>query len=142
MDLSKLKRDPKRVHEALQEMPDGRLVTKKTCKIIIPSRFAECGLASVGIETNIVGIYAIIVEDIYYGVSLVNAMVRIEPSSTMKILIDDQEFYEFTFDPGSTVIPSLQLVKRDTLVYRIYDEIISKGHVPWYLGYSELGKIF
>jgi hypothetical protein len=28
------------------------------------------------------------------------------------------------------------------LVYKIYDEIISKGRVPWYLGYLELGQIF
>jgi hypothetical protein len=27
-------------------------------------------------------------------------------------------------------------------VYKIYDEIISKGRVPWYLGYLELWKIF
>jgi hypothetical protein len=142
MDPKKLIRDPVKVHSYLKELPDGRLVTTKGVKIYIPSRFAERGLASVGIETYIVGIYAIVVDDLYYGVSMVNAMMRIEPSATMTIVIDDEEFFEFVFDPGSTVVSSLELVKQDTLTYMIYDEIIAKGHVPWYLEYTDLGNLF
>lgn len=33
-------------------------------------------------------------------------------------------------------------MKTDTLVFRIYDEFIAKGRVPWYMGYDELGKLF
>lgn len=142
MNPKKLIRDASKVHACLKELEDGRMVTIKRCKIYIPARFAERGLASIGIETHIVGIYALVVEDTHYVVSMVNAMVRIEPSSTVKILIDEEEFYEFGFEPGSTVISSLMLVKNDQLVYRIYDEIIAKGRVPWYLGYTELGKLF
>ena len=142
MDPRKLIRDPGRVLSYLRELPDHRLVTTKGCKIYIPSRFAERGLAQIGIETHICGIYAIVVEDAFYGVSLVNAMLRINPSSTVKILVDGDEYYEFTFDPGATVVSSTDLVKTDTLVYKIYDEIVSKGRVPWYLGYMELGKLF
>ncbi len=142
MDPRKLIKDAARVHAVLQELPDGRLVAKKPCKIYIPARFSERNLASIGIETNIVGIYAMVVEDTYYAVSMVNAMIRIEPTSTIKILIDEEEYYEFSFDAGSTVMATVNLVKTDTLVYRIYDEIISKGHVPWYLDYKVIGKIF
>ena len=142
MDINKLIRDPAKVHACLQELVDGRLVAKKSIKIYIPTRFAERGLASIGIETQIVGIYAIVVEDKYYGISMVNAMIRIEPTSTIKILINEEEFYEFYFEPGSTVIATVNLVKADTLVYKIYDEIISKGRVPWYLNYTDLGKLF
>lgn len=142
MNPKLLKREPTKVHSYLRELEDGRLVTTKGCKIYIPTRFAERGLASIGIETHIVGIYAIVVEDLYYGVSMVNAMIRIEPTSTMKVVIEEEEYFEFMFEPGSTVMASTQLVKQDTLVYKIYDEIISKGRVPWYLGYLELGKLF
>ena len=69
-------------------------------------------------------------------------MMRIEPTSTMKVVIDGTGYYEFTFEPGSTVVASTSLVRTDTLVYRIYDEIIAKGRIPWYLGYAELGKLF
>lgn len=142
MEFNKLKRDASRVHECLRELPDGRLVALKPLKVYIPSRFAERGLASIGIETNIVGIYAMVTEDGYYAVSLVNAMMRIEPTSSLKIMVDDTEYLEFYFEAGSTVVASVQLVRTDTLVYRIYDEIISKGRVPFYLSYSELGRLF
>lgn len=142
MDVRSLTRDAARVHAALEELPDGRLVTSRPTKIIVPARFEERGLTEVGVETHIVGIYAMVVDDLYYGVSLVNAMIRIEPFSTMKIKINGIDHYEFTFRPGDTVFSSTTLVKSDVLVYRIYDEIISKGRVPWYLGYSELGRIF
>lgn len=142
MDVNNLLRDPNRVKSCLQELPDQSLVTTKGCKIIIPSRFEERGLAQIGIDTYIVGIYAIIVEDKYYAVSLVNTMLRITPSSTMKIKIKGVEHYEFTFDPGQIVLPRTNVVKDDILVYKIYDEILSKGKVPWYLGYDELGHIF
>lgn len=142
MEPSKLIHDATKVHACLEELSDGRLVAKKACKIVIPVRFAERGLAYIGIETTIVGIYAIVVDDLYYGVSMVNAMIRIEPTSTVKITIDEEEYYEFSFDAGSTIMPSLQLVKNDMLVYKIYDEIISKAHVPWYLTYDLIGKIF
>lgn len=142
MDITKLIRDPKRVQAYLEELPNESLVCKKPVKIYIPSRFAERGLAQIGIETHILGVYAIVVDDVYYGVSMVNAMMRIDPTSTLKIQINGDEYYEFSFDAGSTVVTSTQLLKTDVLVYRIYDEIISKGRVPWYLGYLELGKIF
>ncbi len=142
MNPKQLVRDPAKVHACLQELDDGRLIAKRALKIYQPTRFAERGLASIGIETNIVGIYAIVTEDNFYGVSMVNAMMRIEPTSTVKIQIDGEEFYEFYFEAGSTVCSSVMLVKTDTLVYKIYDEIIAKGRVPWYLEYSDLGKLF
>lgn len=142
MDPRSLVRDPARVHACLRELPDGRLVATKNVKIYVPTRFAERGLASIGIETHVVGIYAIVAEDKYYGVSLVNAMQRIEPTATIKVVVQDDEYYEFSFAAGATVVSSVQLVKTDTLVYKIYDEIIAKGRVPWYLGYPELGRLF
>ena len=142
MDPKKLIRNAGKVHDYLHEIKDGRLVTTGKLKIYIPTRFAERDLAFIGTETNIVGIYAIVADDKYYGVSLINAMQRIEPTSMIKVIVDDDEYYEFYFEPGSTVLSSTNLVKRDVLVYRIYDEILAKGRIPWYLGYLELAKIF
>jgi hypothetical protein len=142
MDFRKLIRDAEKVKDVLREFPDGRLVCKKQVKIYIPTRFEECNLAFIGAETNIIGIYAIVVDDLYYGVSLVNAMMRIEPTSIMKVEIDGVWHYEFLFDAGSTVISDVKLVKNDTLVYYIYNEIVSKGHVPLYVNYMDLGKLF
>lgn len=135
-------RNAEQVKAALQQTEDGRLVAIKPVKIYIPTRFAERGLASVGIETQICGVYAMTVDDKYYAVSLINAMVPITPSSMMKVLIEEDEYYEFEFDKGATVIPLLDLLKTDSLVYKIYNEIIAGGHTPWYLHYTDLALIF
>lgn len=137
-----LTRDASRVTETLQELPDGRLVTKKGCKIYIPARFVEHDLAVLGVKNYIVGIYAIVVDDTYYGVSTVNAMINIDPTDTNKIKVNGDDYIEFVFAAGSTVIKSLDLVKIDVLTYKIYDEIFSKGRVPIYLDYNDLGSIF
>lgn len=142
MDFKALVHDATRVQSYLRELPDERLVAVKPVKIYIPSRFAERNLASVGIETHICGIAGIVIEEKYYAVLLANAMLRIEPTSTLKVMIEEEEFYEFSFDAGATVLATTQVVKQDTLVFRIYDEIIAKGRAPWYLGYDELGKLF
>jgi hypothetical protein len=142
MDPKKLVHDAFKVKSHLRETSDEKLVAVKPVKIYIPSRFAERNLASVGIETHICGIAGLVVEDRYYALFLVNAMMRIEPTSTLKIMVGDEEYYEFSFEAGATVLPSVQLVKTDTLVFRIYDEFIAKGRVPWYMGYDELGKLF
>lgn len=140
MDISQLKRDPFRVKTNLREV-NGQLVTVKGCKIYTPVRFSERGLASVSVETYIVGIYAMVFEDCY-AVSLINAMQRITPTYRNKVTINGDEYYEFVFTPGSVVIASLDLVQTKTLVYQIYSEIVSKARVPWYLQYQDLAHLF
>lgn len=142
MDHRQLVRDPGKVQANLRELEDGRLVTIKGCKIVIPARFTERNLAFVGIETKIVGIYAMIFEDQFYAVSNACAMLDLTPSSTTKVSFDGDEYYEFTFDPGATVIPSLLLVKTDTLTYSIYDELLAKGRAPWYMSDVDLCHLF
>lgn len=142
MDVRGLIKDVGRIQASLQTLPDNSLVSKTGCKIYIPVRFSERGLASISVETHIVGIYAMVIDDKYYAVSMINALVRIDPVATNKVSVNGDEYYEFVFNPGSVIIPSLKLVKTNTLVYRVYDEIINKGRVPWYLKYPELAKLF
>lgn len=140
MDISQLRHDPFKVKINLREV-NNQLVTVKGCKIYIPVRFEERGLASVSVETYIVGIYAMVFDDCY-SVSLINAMQRIKPSFTNKVVIDGDEYYEFVFSPGAVVIETLDLVQMKPLVYLVYSEIVSKARVPWYLGYRQLAHLF
>lgn len=142
MEPKDLIRDPGRIHACLQELPDGKLIALKQVRIYIPVRFAERGLAEIGVDTYICGIYAMTCEDKYYAVSTVNASIRIQPSSTIRVKFNGVEYFEFTFEAGSVVALSTNLVRIDVMVYKIYDEIISKGRVPWYMSYDDLGKIF
>ncbi len=142
MDVKKLIRDPGRIHAALKKLPDGRVVALSDLKIHMPERFNGRNLAEVGVRTYGCGIFAYIVEDKYYAISLVNAMMELSPTSTSKVEIDGDLYYEFFFERGSTVIVSSALIQQDTLTFRIYDELMSKGRVPWYINYLDMAKIY
>lgn len=142
VDPKKLERNPAKVKAILSETKGGSIVTSKPCKLYIPTRFQEKQLAFVGSEILVLGIYALVVEDKYYAVSLTNAMMRIEPATINTVLVDDNEYYEFVFEAGDTVIANRNLVQTNTLPYHINDEIIAKGRIPWYLNYEDLGSLF
>ena len=141
MDINSLVRDPKYILSCLKEEEDKSVVALKPLKIQIPVRFSERNLAEIGVEIFIPGIYAII-SDNKYGVSTVSSQLVIIPNKILKININDEPYYEFYFDVGNTVFKSTELIKKDTLVYYIFDELLSKCNIPWYLSYDDLGKIF
>ena len=141
MDFDLLKRNPAFILSHLKETSVGCVVTDVDTKIIIPKRFAERDLAILASDIYICGIYAIVIGD-KYGVSLVNAMIHINPKIINTITIDNIDYYEFFFEKGSNVIESTTIIKKDTLVYYIFDEIISKCNIPCYLNYEDLGNIF
>jgi hypothetical protein len=142
MNLSEFERDPVRVQSHLREMDDGSVVSKKPCKLYIPARFRDKNLATVGNEIYVLGIFMLTVEDRYYAVNNINAMMRIEPSSINTVVLNDKDHYEFVFEAGDLVFASTDLVKNDKLLYYIFDEIVAKGNVPVYLNYLDLGRIF
>lgn len=142
MNVSDLVRDSAKVHAALIQSKTGALVATKALKIYVPSRFLERELLTITNEIRTVAIFAIVVDDKYYGVSTVNASIQLTPSWTNVTEVDGEECYEFGFDKGATVTPNINLVKDDALVYKIYDEVIAKGNIPWFVGYLDLGKLF
>ena len=142
MDWTRWKRDPVEANKALTVLKDGSIMTPRGCKIYIPERFVEKQLAVIGAETYIVGIFAIVVEDKFYGVSTTNAMMRVTPTTISTVKFDQDSYLELIFDPGSVVFATNLLIKSDTLVYYIFDEFIAKGRIPWYIGYEDLATLF
>jgi hypothetical protein len=142
MDISNLTRDAKSVLSALKELPNNSVVTTKACKIQIPKRFASRNLAVIGIDIYIPGIYVLIMEDNKYAVSTITSQIKINPFKTLETTIEDVDYYEFYFEAGQVLFENINLVKKDTLFYYIFDEIITKANVPWFLEYEDLGKIF
>ena len=141
MDPKGLTRSSQVVLSNLVEQEDHSVVTKKGCKIYIPTRYEERDLAFVGITTKVVGLFGMVVDN-NYSVCSVNAMMSLEPSSTAKIRINGDEYFEFSFDAGATVIKSTELIVDDTILYKVYNEVFSKGNVPWYINYEDLSRVF
>jgi hypothetical protein len=142
MNIKEIVRNSEYVRAHLHELADDKLVTSKDCAIYIPVRFSECGMASVSVETNIVGIYLLVMEGKYSAISLVNTTLRITPQSTNRVVINGDEYYEFVFPAGSTVIPNMNVVQNNKIPYRVYSEFFAKGRIPFYLNYEDLAKIF
>lgn len=142
MNLSEFQRDPARVQSHLKEVDDGSVLAKKPMKLYIPTRFRDKNLCDMGNEIYVLGIFMLTVEDRYYAVSNVNAMMRIEPSSINTVVLNEKDHFEFVFEAGDAVFASTELVKNDKLIYYIFDEIVAKGNVPVYLDYLDLGRLF
>lgn len=138
---SHLIRDATKVYPALKEMQDGRVVVSKSTRIQIPARWSDRYLATVGVENYVTGVMAIIVDDMFYAVSNICAQFRLVPDKVSIVTINETEYYDFYFEPGSTIFESTDLLRQDTLVYYLFDEVITKGNVPWYMGYEDLGKM-
>ena len=141
MDFSKLQRNPRAVMTELITRPDNSVITKNGCKIYFPVRFTEKQLAEVGMDNMCVGIFPIVVQDKYYSVLLVNAIINLRPIEVNKVKYEEVEYYELVFEPGSVVIETLSLVQEGKLLFRIYDEFFAKGKIPWYISYEDLGNI-
>lgn len=133
MDISTLQRDEDYMDTCVVEVGDA-LIAKVPLAIYIPRRWDGGRLAKVSKETYSLAVYAIVDKERQkYAVSKACAVLQFTPSSTTITKFEDGEYYEFSFDKGQTICPNVNLLKQDTLVYSIYDDIIAKGHFPWYL---------
>lgn len=141
MDPSTFKRDASKVYAALVKR-DGVVINTKPVKIYVPVRYKEKGLAEIGSETFVMGIFAIVVDDQYYAVSKINAMMRIKATTIATVKFDGVSYLEFFFEEGSEVLAATALIKDDTLVYNIFNYFISNGAVPWFLNYDDMCTLF
>lgn len=142
MKSTEFVKDKTSVMKTLKEMPDGSVVTTTGCKIFIPKRFIERGIAQVGSDNYSLGIFPIVTEDNKFMLFNAIAFVYLTPSEFRNTIIDDEDFIEFRFEKNSIVITSMNLVQKDTLVYSVFNEFISSGNIPWYVDYDDAGSLF
>lgn len=131
---TKVTRDALKTNSFLKILNSGekiKLTTTKPAYIYIPYRFITSGLAYVEDIVQIMSHYAIVIGDVY-AVANVPAMVEIKPESRKRIKIDDEEYFEFSFDANSVVLEDCRLFQQSTMAYNIFNEEIAKGNVPIY----------
>lgn len=142
MKASEFKKDKPYVMSTLVERDDGSVITKTGCAIYIPKRYIEKSIAQIGSENYTLGIFPIVTPDKKFLLFNAIAFVYLNPVEFNTVYIDAEEYVEFKFDPGSVVIKSLSLVQKDTLVYNVFNECISGGHIPWFVDYDDSGSLF
>jgi len=141
MNVNHLIRDAAKVHAACKEVGDS-LVAVHPCKIYIPEHYTSASLCTIDDVIRIVGIFGMTVDDKYYATSNACTLMEIKPSTTNTVDIHGEKYLEFGFIAGDTIIKNLNLIRIGTLVYRIYNEIISKGKVPWYITMEDHAVLF
>lgn len=134
------KRDPGAILPTLYESGD-QLRTKTGGKIYVPVRYAERDLAVVGKDTSSIGVFPFVVDDKYVLVS-VASMVSLMPEGTTIVQFDNEDYYEFTISKNGVLIGNLNVVKKDTLTYVMWNEFISKGRIPVGILYDDALKLF
>lgn len=142
MDSSQFIRDKQSVIKTLQQNADSSVVTLTGCSIYIPKRFVEKSMAEIGSSNYTIGFFPIVTDDNKYLLFSAIAYVYLNPSEIKTCSIDNIEFIEFRFDKNTTVINSMQLVQKDTLVYSVFNEFITNGNIPWYMTYDDAGNMF
>lgn len=139
MPYSKLTRDADYVLRAIRQVGD-KLIAVKDLKIVIPYRFIQGKLAMVSSNIKTLAVFAIVVDN-KYAVSNVCSSMTITPSNTNIVTGGVEDHFEFSFDAGSVICPNINLIVDDINSYNIYNEMIAKGNVPWYLSYEDFGKV-
>lgn len=142
MDASTYVRDADRIKAALKELPDGSVICTAPIKLYIPERYVQKRLMSQGNETYILAIFALVLDDKYYGTSIADAMIRVGQASIATVKFGEESYLEFSYEKGDTVFGSTMLLQDKTLVYSIFDEFVSKAHVPWFMNYEDMAKLF
>ena len=140
--MKPLVRNASAVLGSIKTTEDKKVIAMKPCKIQIPARYLAKGLAEIGADIYIYGIYALILDTGEYAVSSMMGMFRTIPDSSTIITIDEVPYYEFSYSAGSILVDNINIVIKDTLVFNVFEEFIFRGNVPWFLNYEDMAKIF
>lgn len=140
MDIKQLVRDKQFILSVLEKV-GGQTRVKKECRIIIPARYLERGLATIGTDVYTIGILPIICEN-KFSTMIVNAMVKLEPAMTNRISVNDEENIEFIFPAGSVMIANNNVVRININTYRVFEELHSSARVPWFITYNQMASIY
>ena len=139
MLYNELKRDGDAIKGVLKTNGQ-QMLTTKDIKIVIPYRYIQGKLASVGNTVSTLAVFAIVMDGVYAMSNLCSIM-PLTPSSTTVVSFEGEDYFEFSFDKGSVVSPNINLVVDDKNAYNIYNEFIAKGRVPWFMSYVDFGKV-
>lgn len=139
MDITNLVRDASNLSKVIVEK-GGQLIAVQPIQILIPFRYLAAKLANIGKYTTSVAIFPILYGENKYMVSNVCSTMELTPSSLSSTTIGDDDYYVLGFGAGDVVTPFTELVVSDDDAYNVYNEIIGKAKIPWFMTYEDVGK--
>lgn len=140
--MTAIRRDVDAVKSKLIVTENQQVICKTPMRIQIPVRFSEIGLAQVGADNNIYGMFAIITDTGEYCVWSSCAMIPITPAKTVVVEIEGVSYYEFHFDAKQIMIPNLTVIKSNKPIFKVLSEIFFAGKVPYYMNADDVSNCF
>lgn len=141
IELTRLKRKPD-IITAKIEKTKGMIFTKEELSIVIPSRYINSSLASLGSSVVTTAIFAIIDEDHNYGVISLPISMELTPYKISNVTVDSVEYILLSFAKDSVLCPNTNCVVSSSFLYNLFDEFYIKGNVPFYISYEDLAVLF
>lgn len=141
LDASQLKRDPVAVKKQLSQAKDNSVIIKTQGQVLLPQPWLEKDLITMGEKTSFVGIFALVIGNVY-AVSTILTLIESDPSVVSTETINGSDFYVLNYNPGDRLIMDANCVRRDGLPYKIFDSVLDRGKVPWFLTGEDLAQIY
>lgn len=142
MDLSTLTRNREKVRGNLVKLDDHSVIAREGCKVFIPQRYVNKGLAGVGETVWSVGEFVMTTDSGYYCAMLVPGIITLTPTEVRQVKLDGNAYYELAFAAGSTVIESTWIPKSDTCIPPLFNELVINGNIPYGFSLFDLMKCF
>jgi len=142
MDLSSLTRNRDKVRANLVKLDDSSVVCREGCKVYIPQRYVNKGLANVGETCWSVGEFVMATDSGFYCATLVPAIMILTPTEVRQVKLDGNPYYELSFAPGSTVFETTWIPKTDSCIPPLFNELIINGNAPYGWSLFDLAKCF
>lgn len=141
LDIKKFKRD-KKIISSLIKITDNNYIAKEDLFIMLPKKFIELHIGDIDNTVTTLSVLAVFNKDLKYGVINIPAMVKITPDSIDEVEVGSDTYYKLTISKGNSVIDSRDVVIDGDIGYNVFNIMLVKGVVPWYINYLDLVKIF
>jgi len=142
LDVSELKRDPEYFKPILKQTGET-VITKKDLVVLFPQKFVDKGLSELGTTCYVMGIMALVdLEAKRYTVIKVPGRIQMQPAEIDTAVINDTEYVLLEFMEDTDIISNNNIVKEAGYMFDIFDLLLIKSKIPWYLNYKDVVEVF
>lgn len=136
-----LKHNPDVIKSYFRVKGEMTIVTEDI-RIIFPDRWLKKELAYIEDTVKVIGLYGILDTHGNYAQTLAPIYQDINANMISDAICDDGVVYKvLEIEAGSVLISNNNLIVSDTLIYQVFDELLIKANIPWYISYDTLPDI-
>lgn len=142
INLASFKRDSEHIKKLMIDK-GGKVVAGKDIVIVIPSRYENKDLLTLGTIVTTLAIFIIVDMDAKkYSVHNVPVLMKLLPNLVDNGFIDDSPSKFLYFEKDEIVVPSTTIPMASHYLFDLVEEFVLNGNVPLFLNPFDLAKMF